>query len=531
MIKKICNKWGEKMELIKKNIHVNVRKARAVTQITLDEDINVPDSCEDIDRIVQEKACFRLDEVKSGDNQALVRGTVLLDILYTGGEEGSLQVMHGKVPVEDVIHMEGITGMDAINVRTELEELSVSLINSRKINLKGIVSVCAVADDWKDEEILVEIKDEEKAVQTLEKELNLLKLCMQKKDTCRVKDEIVLSSAKPNIYQLIWYQIQPCNVEIKKMDGQLSVHGDLKLLILYAAEEENHPIQVIEESIPFHNTLECAGCQEHMISQIQWDICQGTVEVRPDSDGEERIFTIEAMLEMEVLLYEEETVQVLADTYSTAGKLTPVQEQMVCQKLLIKNQSKSRVEGTIKIEKKQPRILQVFQAGGVVHPDDIQVTEEGILVEGVVCIQLLYVTADDAVPYASMKGQVPFKQLVEVPDMEPDAEYMIQADLEQIQALMSDSEEVDIKGSINLHVLVLGHETMQVIKDVKAEEPDYQRLNDIPGMTGYIARDGDTLWDIAKEYSTTVELLRQMNDYQESTVKRGDKFLIMKQVV
>lgn len=522
---------GGKMELIKKNIHANVRKAKAVTQITLDEDINVPDSCEDIEKIVQEKACFKLDEVKSGDNQAMIRGTMLIDVLYTSGEDGSMQVMHGKVPVEDVIHIEGITGMDMVNVRTELEEVSVSLINSRKINLKGIISVYAFVDDWKDEEILVEIKDESKAVQTLEKELSLLKICTHKKDNCRIKDEIVLSSAKPNIYQLVWYQIQPCNVEIKKMDGQLSVHGDLKLLILYAAEEENRPIQVIEENIPFHNTLECTGCQEHMVSQIQWEMCQGNVEVRPDSDGEERIFTIEAMLEMEMYLYEEENVQVLADAYSTAKKLTPVQKQLECHKLLIKNQSKSRVEGTLSIDKKQPRILQVFQAGGVVHADDVQITEDGLLVEGVVSVQLLYVTADDAMPYASMKGQIPFRQLVEVPDMEADAEYMIQADVEQLQAMMSDSEEVEIKGSINLHVLVLGHEAIQVIKDVTVEEPDYERLSDIPGMTGYIAKEGDTLWDIAKEYSTTVEILRQMNDFHETNVKRGDKFLIMKQVV
>ena len=42
-------------------------------------------------------------------------------------------------------------------------------------------------DDWKDEEILVEIKDESKAVQTLEKELSLLKICTHKKDNCRIK--------------------------------------------------------------------------------------------------------------------------------------------------------------------------------------------------------------------------------------------------------------------------------------------------------------------------------------------------------
>lgn len=68
------------------------------------------------------------------------------------------------------------------------------------------------------------------------------------------------------------------------------------------------------------------------------------------------------------------------------------------------------------------------------------------------------------------------------------------------------------------------------MKDIEVQEMDYSRLNDIPGMTGYIAAKGDTLWKIAKEYSTTVEMLREMNDIKGNEVKRGDRFLILKTI-
>ena len=41
------------MELIKKNIHMNKLKNKAVSQLTLDDDYNVPDSKPDIGKIIQ----------------------------------------------------------------------------------------------------------------------------------------------------------------------------------------------------------------------------------------------------------------------------------------------------------------------------------------------------------------------------------------------------------------------------------------------------------------------------------------------
>lgn len=518
------------MELIKKNIHLNGWKARAATQTTVDEDVNVPDASQDVGRVIQEKAAFHMEEVKGEENQALLRGTLMVDVLYNGADDGQLHVFTAKVPVEERLHMDGVSPVDTIHVKGEIDELSVSIINSRKINIKGILSVSAMADEHFDREVLVEIKDDSHGVQTMSKNWNFLQMHIHKKDHCRMKDEIVLSSAKPNIYQLLWQQTQPQNVEIKILDGQMSVHGELKIFILYASEEEGHPLQAVEEVLPFHSAVECAGCSQEMVAQVGWEMNQVNMEVRPDGDGEERIFTIEMMLELDIRLFQEESMEVLADAYSTVEQLRPVTEEIACQALLVKNRSKSRVSGNLSIGKNQPRILQIYQAVGSVRADEIEVQPEGLMVEGVVNVWLLYVTADDEMPYASIHGQIPFQQMVEVPEMEEDADYMIQAQLEQLQAMMSDSEEVEIKGSIDLNVLVLGRRNFTAITDVEELPMDYEHLKEIPGMVGYIAQEGDTLWNIAKEYSTTVELLKQMNDFKGNEVACGDRFLIMKTV-
>lgn len=48
------------MELIKKKVRMLKRKCEAVSQITFDEDLNVPDVKPDIGRMIQKRVIFKL---------------------------------------------------------------------------------------------------------------------------------------------------------------------------------------------------------------------------------------------------------------------------------------------------------------------------------------------------------------------------------------------------------------------------------------------------------------------------------------
>ena len=50
-----------------------------------------------------------------------------------------------------------------------------------------------------------------------------------------------------------------------------------------------------------------------------------------------------------------------------------------------------------------------------------------------------------------------------------------------------------------------------------------------PGITGYIVRDGDILWDLAKKYNTTVEGIMEVNELPSEEIKAGDRILIFKE--
>ena len=65
--------------------------------------------------------------------------------------------------------------------------------------------------------------------------------------------------------------------------------------------------------------------------------------------------------------------------------------------------------------------------------------------------------------------------------------------------------------------------------DIKEEPLDYDAIQKIPGIVGYIVKEGDSLWSIAKNYFTTVESIQEQNEGVEE-VNPGDRLLIVKEM-
>ena len=75
------------MDILKKNIRMSSRKSQAMNQITLEEDMNVPDSKADAAGIIQQRGRIKVEESKILENQILTTGYLEVWILYLSDSE------------------------------------------------------------------------------------------------------------------------------------------------------------------------------------------------------------------------------------------------------------------------------------------------------------------------------------------------------------------------------------------------------------------------------------------------------------
>ncbi len=519
------------MELLMKNIHMCRQAKQAGTQITLDEDLNVPDINPDVDTIIQSRERVILENTRAEDGQLCVGGVMAVSILYMDDtQERQLHRLEARLPFAEVISMEGLKAGETVRVQYETEDLSVALINSRKLTIRALLSFSASVEEIYDLSAAVETQT---GIQTCErrKRLDLMQLEVQNKDIFRLKEEVPLPSNKPNIRDILWDSTQLRGCRLSLRDGSVYVQGSLFIFVLYRAEDENTSVQWLEQSVPFEGEIACGGCRPDLIPDIDAVLSQADLTAKEDTDGELRLFHLEGVLELAIRVYGSEEAEILEDVYSPEKNLELVTSEEVYESLVIKNESKCRVNGKIRIQSAKPRILQVCHSSAEIRIDNIQTVPEGLQVDGAMPVSILYISSDDRMPFAVLEGTIPFSHVAEVPGISDTCRYSLLAGIDQLSATMSDSEEIEVRAVVSLNLFVVQPHRQQCIHEIQEREYELEQLEAVPGITGYIVQGEESLWDIAKQYYMTPQQIMEMNGLESENVRKGDRLILMKSMV
>ncbi len=516
------------MELLKKNIHMDRIRAAAVSQITLEDDMNIPENKPDVNALNLEKGSLVIDEIRAGTDMVNVRGTLVYSILYHTTEEGcNLVALEGRIPFDEKINLQGTTSMDTVSVNGEVEDLNVGIINSRKLSIQALLTLHAMVEELYDEEAPIGIHGNE-AVEYHKVPMNLAQIAISKNDIFRMKEEISMPSNYPNIFQILWNNLSLGDVEFKVMEEKISLQGDVHLFVLYEGEGEDHPIRSFETTLPISGVLECHGCREGMLPDIRYSLGQQELTIRPDFDGEERNIGLELVLDIVIRIYEEEQVDILSDIYGVTKEVGTVTHRANLRKLLSKVTGKTKVTDHVRVADGKAPILQLLHSEGRVALDHQSTVENGILLQGGLTVKVMYITGDDEVPYVSTQAMIPYQYTLDVPDIKPEDMGKIHAEIEQLQVNMLDGEELDVKAVLSFTTTVFQNIPMELIGEVTVTDIDSAKLGSLPGMVIYMVREGDNLWNIGKKYYVPVDTLRELNGLTSDELKAGQKLLIVK---
>lgn len=144
------------------------------------------------------------------------------------------------------------------------------------------------------------------------------------------------------------------------------------------------------------------------------------LELQPDADGEMREIAVDAVMELDIRLYEEEEVELLSDLYALDREVIPETGTACFDTLAVRNQVRTKIQEKIQLTGRQ-RILQMCHADGDVKIDEVQIREDGIHMDGVLEVRLLYLTADDQAPVGAASEVLPFHLMAAADGLPQDA--------------------------------------------------------------------------------------------------------------
>lgn len=515
------------MELLKKSIKMNRIKGKVISQITLDDDINVSDKLPDISNKITENGEVIIEQILASQNKINIKGKLNFKMLYRSAmAEVDIKRLDGSLQFDEIINLDGIDEGDLISVDFEIDDLSISIINSRKISVKAVITVVAIAENSFEEELVTDIEGD--SINYIKEPMEITQMSIKKKDLLRVKEEINLVSGKMNIDKIIWNTASLNKQEVRLLDDRVIISGEIDVFILYVGEEG--PLQWVETSVPFSGNVDINGGNDKMIPSVELKLHELQIDAKPDVDGEQRVFTVEGVIDVNIKLYEDFCFDIVCDASSKKIDLVANTKKIDYETLLVKNVTRCKINEKIEQNAKEGwDILQICSSKAEVKIDDTYIVEGGIKVEGALGITILYICSEDTNPLRCICETIPFEQKIDISQINDNSEFYIKGVLEQLVTNMSGKNEIDVRANVLLDCIVFNKCSKEILSNYVEKELDMEKISNMPGIIGYVCKKEDTLFKIAKEYYTTEEEIRKYNDIKDDLYP-GQMLMLVKEM-
>ena len=409
----------------------------------------------------------------------------------------------------------------------EVDSSNVKLYNSRKFALRAEILISAVSEGLESIEFPDKMENS-RGMEVLNDTVETMSVVAEQTENIRIKESVYIPGVKPAADRIVWKELKLKNVTSRVNDGMINVSGEMYVFIMYLPEEADMPNQWIETTVDFKDNLEMSEATEDLISFINVTLQDGKIHLNENEEGENRELSIDAVLQLEIKLYKENKTEILMDIYSPTKNVQTKLKDVCYKKLLVKNASRTKTVKKIELDQSKGNALQICSSTAALKIDNIEIVDNGIVAKGKMKACIMYISSDDKRPVCAKEDSWEFEHRIDADGISKDDSYYVKCRVEQVNANMVNSSEIEVKAVVALEAIVFKKCDMQVINEVEVKEYDSEMLNEVPDLVGYIVQRDDTLWNIAKSNFTTMTQIINVNKLENSRIKEGERLLLTK---
>lgn len=513
-----------KYNLIRETVTLREKIGNEKTQLVLDGDLIVSDIKPDIDTLLQKDYELYTELVEVVDSRINFSGKLVLKILYLcKGDTKAIHSIDYVIDIKDFLVVENISPDSDISFNMELLNIDYSLQNDRKLSYQAVINVSAHCNKNVFSDVIVDIDnlDDDQVKHGI---IKINQFVGDINETINIKEEIHINTGSPNISELLQTNVHISNKDVRIINNNAHVTGNLEITFLYKGDALESLIEIVSHEIPFEKSFSFDedDVSDTLHPEVFLDCHDKFISVIQDEDGEERCLSLESVISVHIKLTKEIQKRIVIDTYILNKKSNLSLKTLEFDKLISRNKSQCVVKEILTVSDIYPSMLQIIGAKSKCIIDDVTLLNNKILVEGVIDSNVLYIAEDDNKPLCTLKETIPFSQTIETKGAKEGMNINSSASVEHITFNLINDREVDLRITLGLNITVENPQNYRVIDNIEFEDFSDDELGSIASVTIYVVQPKDTLWDIAKKYNTTIQEILTVNDLDIDTNIDGD---------
>lgn len=512
------------MEIKKESINLTEMSVKTNSNVLVEGDIIIPDTNPDMKEVLITDAKSQVESLEYRNGKLNVSGTVFVKVLYKPDEaqdSAELKSLDASLPFSDSFDISSGENLKYF-VSAIVEHIGFTLVNSRKISVKVVVSLLARGYRDRVIEPVSEILGE--GVECREKRLSVHVPIIDEETNITLSDVLTVPENMPDIEEILKVDGLCRGAETKIMNGKVMVRGELSLKTLYSAAKEGEKIQLVCHEIPFAEIVEAENVDENCAVSVIYDIKSITPNVRGDINGDTKIISVDVVIGARVKASKSEQQAFAEDCYGIFGKLNTTCDKTMVSEFIASENTETTVAQTVKM----PKNVKLGDIINITCKPIIRETgfnDGNFYVKGNLVSFLIYREDKDdgELRNAVTESDFEWKMRAQGENLTADIDMWT----EDVTAQKIGHDEAEVKATLGINAKILKKHEINIITNCEMSEDEISSP-DRPSIVIYFVEDGDTLWSVAKRYGTTVDKIKAANHLEEDNLAIGKKILIPK---
>lgn len=488
--------------------------------------IIVPDSKPDIKKVLLADANAVVKEKYIQKDKITVSGNINFKILYLGDdEEESIRSIYYDTPFSQAVNVPGLREDASSSVLANVDKVICNIENSRKLSVQTCIGLDCNILNKNNIDFVTEV-DSDKVVPYKTEMVEAFNTVVSQHDTIEIGDTVSIGQGMSEIYEVLKADATLSGKDTKIVNNKLIVKGIINLSAIYLDVNKN--LQVLNGDVPFTEIVDVNGISDELISDISYKVESLEVSVCEDNDGDRTILDFDMVIGVDTASYESQQMEVISDLYSPEADINIHTSKALICALAGNDTFNIDVKDTVSVSVDEPEISSVYSVNATPEIERVYASEGKLVLEGNISVNAQYISSDDSYPVCVAEKKIPFVQATDISVDAEGIEPYVNISVEDVSYNANRSHEIDVRVNAVISLRAVKKEEVSVISKIDVDE-DVSEDYLMPSIVIYFVENGDTLWNIAKKYRTTVEDIADANDIdQDNILMPGQKLLIPK---
>ena len=519
------------VELLKNQLRINHCIQEIENYAVFENDIIVTDSKPDIKDILCADGEIFLQSLEIKQNKAVIDGNIIYKVIYMSDEEMSQS--KGLLSSTDISHMIDVQEIEngTANLYCEIEKIECLIVNSRKVSLKATVRIYGKIYEERYEDVAFDVQgQEDEMIETKKMTSEFNEFSGREEDLVIITEKIVIPDNKPEIGDILDTNIKIdfCKGSIE--EGRIAADAKLKMNTLYKSLLDDK-IMTFESDIVFMREIDIAGIENGDIFNVDVKIVNGKFTIEEDSDGERREIDLEIAVRICAEAYKKKQIDILDDVYCLTKNISAERQVVDVNNVLAENVFPINIREMISVDENKPGCEEIFDVKVSPRITEYNIYEEQIEVIGICKMNIIYIGENKEQPVCFISQEKEFRQVFDVKGVYDITGCEIDAKISDLNFFTRGTRDIDIMFNVNVKARITKKLEIPVINKISESEFPDNLKGKRPGIVIYFVQSGDSLWEIAKKYRTTVDNILRANPNLEENgnlINIGQQILIPK---